>query len=512
MTMRNDLSGCLLLLALTACDDKGEKTDVRPEAVGPSASATTASTALPPEPEEPPPPPTLGRVALEHDELTGAVALHTIANAVMLSAGANVYRLTDDGGVEMAGTIPRKDSMWGPNEIREVFGRWPTLLGVEYRSPFGRAPQPTYAPLKGGGGWYTLAEGGGMGMIYGIAHHGETTTLYGYDMYEGYRIIKVRGPLEKPALTPREALDCPKEEYPQLNPGVKPAIRPAGYGATRKGTVISIGTHCEGYTAAEVWKEIPGKGELVSLKSWDHGGVWGVLLLQGPGDTLYVDGDSTKPLLRYRDGDFSPLPSVPGGRALAFVSSDGRLFATSDRRLYAWAEDSWKHLADLAFPADYTAMASLGDRFVATHYGTLYELKSTEPTHLDPGADEVACATPFIHLFDARLETPKHYRFPQTAAKMATFDQLEQVELVDYQAGQQRVGLKAKTWAAAKAAWKHVAETMPDEKPMMLCYDPPEPRVVTVVAKPAPTKPPGAKPPAKKETPSPSAAPTPSGP
>lgn len=147
--MRSEWRWCVLLVAVTACDRPESKPDVRPEAVSPSASTTSASTALPPDPPEPPPPPTLGRAPVTNDELQGVVGLHTIMDAVMVSAGPNVYRLKEHLSVELAGTIPEKKSVWGVNVIQDVFGRWPALLGVEFHSPFGRAPVPTYAPLKG---------------------------------------------------------------------------------------------------------------------------------------------------------------------------------------------------------------------------------------------------------------------------------------------------------------------------------------------------------------------------
>jgi hypothetical protein len=493
-------AGLLAVMAAMGCSRSDPPTDVRAEpessaVVSPQTSSSAASVA-----PKPTLPPTLAPSPLKLDGLEGAhVTIHTIDGAVIAATERTLYRLTDDGSTEKLGSIPKGSRAIGDNQINRVFGQWPDEVGASYNSLNGRAPIPSYHPIIGKGGWYTFAPGGGLGMFAGVARSGETTTIAGYDMAEGYRIIKVRGPLIKPRFTLMTKVGCELPEV-DLVGGVKPAVTPYEYASTRAGTIVSVGSHCKGPPAAEIWrkpKAIAREGDepsgepkpfepstIISLKPWWSGDSHGSDLLRGPDDTLYIVAHREAPILRYRAGEITPLPKLPLGHVRAFVSPQGELFASNGQSLYELRGEAWKLRAELSFPTDHSALVKLGERFLAIGAGGLVELKPGARTLLDPAAESVECTTPFIYLFDARHKTPKHYRFPQTAKKMSTFAQLDAIELVDFERGRRRVGIKAHDWQAAKAAWAHVLKTMPDEHPRLLCFAPDKPRVLKV--EPAP--------------------------
>lgn len=481
---RSRVSWLVVGLGFSACS-REDPAVAAPESVPSvvSASASASASAAPKPPPEPPKLETVTPVIREVPELENDFTLHTIEGAVMVANKERVGRLLPEGRVDWVGQIPKGSDFVGPNEIRWVIGSWPDDVAVYYTSVNGRAPMPTYFPITGGGGWYTFAPGGGGGWLAGVARSGETTTIAGWDTADGYRVVKVKGPMAKPAfrLASQEGCKPPSpNSFDSRQP--KPAVSPLAYAATRAGTILSLGTYCKDDTVAlEVWKKANEPSRIISVAKWlpDRDEIYRAELLSGRDDTTFIVAGPKRPILRYRDGEIAPLPRLKRPHKDAFVSPEGTLYAFDGITLFELADDAFKPALQFAWPTEID-LAKHGEQFIGKRLGKLHALKETQSIALDPQAAEVACKTPLVHVFDVSAETQKHHRFPDTAKLLATFEPLDRVKLLDFEHDGRRIGIAADDWATAKAVLEHARATMTLHQPRLVCFAPEKPRVLEV--------------------------------
>ena len=465
-------------------------------------ATTTATASASAAPQRPPPPPTMAPVAMHVEDIQegDGAWLHTIDGAVIVTSLNRVGRLLAEGdGVEWIGKIPKGGPPLGDNTIRAVTGQWPEEVAVVFHTSEGRAPQPTYFPVKGDGGWFTFADGGGAGMVYGSARSGETTTIAGFDMVEGDRIAKVRDPMVKPQFARAETQGCEGNPPNSFNSKkVMPAVAPWRYTATRAGTIVSFGRHCKDDDAAaiELWRKPTEPSEIINIQKWFvHGSYLSADLLRGKGDTIYIVGNLKDVILRLKDGVVAPMPDVPFGRRDAFVSTDGTLFATNGRMFFELIEDRWEPKFQLAWALP-MGLASMGKRFFGARDGQVNELKPTASIELDPEAGGVSCPTPLVHVLDVVDKTPKNSDFADVQQHLAAFEPKERLKLVDFLHGVRRLGIVADDWNTARAVWRHLHQSMSDHDVRLVCFEPTEKREVklTAAAPPAPSASAAAKP------------------
>ncbi|APR75825.1 Hypothetical protein A7982_01172 [Minicystis rosea] len=152
---------CLMAASTLGCSSK-PKADKEPPppapppsvaaiAPSPSGTAAPAATSLPTYVAEKLAPPG-----------TKPEVVYAVEGAVAVSEGQRVGVIVDDA-ITWIGSIPKGGPMLGDNVLFDVKGRHPDMLVALYTSGNGRAPQPTYHPLTGKAGSFTVAEGGGWG-------------------------------------------------------------------------------------------------------------------------------------------------------------------------------------------------------------------------------------------------------------------------------------------------------------------------------------------------------------
>jgi hypothetical protein len=268
-------------------------------APGPSGSAAPAATEVP----------ELGAEALAGPPRKLSRGLGTIEGAVVLWEGPRLGRLTE-GGVEwLDKKIPPGGSQ-GDNRIAKASGRWPDEIGVVFVGANDRSPDPSYFPLTGKGAAKAIGSGGVPAYFTGEARLGETTIVSFTEPLsgDGSQMAHVRGPfLARPFITPQKA-GCTEEET--TRPGgvlyERTAVDTFVFGATRDGTLLSVGSFCRtrGH-AAELWDKST-KGDkiatsrIVDLRHLIHEKNYYPQMLQGSGDEAwFFDIDRKSPILQY---------------------------------------------------------------------------------------------------------------------------------------------------------------------------------------------------------------------
>lgn len=439
----------------------------------PSASASAASVV----PVPPPVPPTLRAVPVHQTEkdLAGA-ALYTVPGAVLVGTPNRVGRLTE-AGVEWKGSLDVDMPAFGKGVIRWVGGRWPDAIDVTYSIDNGRIPRPTYHPLTGEGRSAVFSEGGGMGWISGVARVGDSVLVSGYSLFEGQTTTTVRGPAIKryPVAWPLRCKGEPKGTI-GIADGTPPAIRPQAFGASRSGTLFSIGLLCDDEPAAEVWAKDSETPRIIELGSLVKTVSYAAEILQGPGDEVWVDVGEKEPIIVWRGDRFEALPLPPRPVRQAFVSTEGQLHLALEDAIVRLEGERWVEVARLVWPTDFQSLAVEDGVFWASTGSKLHRLEKGEPALAGEG-----CKTPFVHLYDVSDISEPKFTFPATRKALATFPQLQGVELVDFVAGRRRLGTVAPSWAVAEALAAHVRATMKDENPRVVCFEPKRPRKIPIV-------------------------------
>jgi hypothetical protein len=403
--------------------------------------------------------------------------LFPIDGALVVVENERIGRVVGDS-VEWTGQIPKEVPGFGRNIVDLVHGKWPDSVDVLYYNENGRAPMSTYMALTGKGKPFMLGAGGGGRLIAGIAVSGESTVVAGWTGQTHAEIVAVRGP-SRGLLAKVFNLTCKADKDTPLPEGPpRPAVNPYGFGGTPAGTLMSIGPFCDRSVAAEIWGA-DGKSRIVDLGAWIHHDLnYPVKLLPAKGDELWLYANHKDPLLRYRDGAFAPLPPAPAPVEAAFVSPPKQLHAAAGRTIYRLDGEVWSPVAHLAWPVPLHTPMAMDEqgRMWATSGGAVQRLVDGAGVAFRDG-----CATPFVHLYDVKADTPASFHFPTTRKALSTFAGVAELTLVDFQAqGARRLGVKVPSKAQAEALLAHLATAMKDERPELLCFDPGDARKIDI--------------------------------
>jgi hypothetical protein len=85
------------------------------------------------------------------------------------------------------------------------------------------------------------------------------------------------------------------------------------------------------------------------------------------------------------------------------------------------------------------------------------------------------CATPFVFLYDVSEKSPPGFDFPSTRKALSTFAKASDISLVEFMyESKRRLGVRVPSADVGHELVKHVAATMKDEDPALVCVDPTE--------------------------------------
>jgi hypothetical protein len=454
---------------LFAC---GEAAPPKADPVG-SAEAVASASARPSAASSvtvpPPPPPTLGLVEVHAEKLKGGIdGLFAIDGGVMIVTSEHkVSRVTPEG-VEAVGEVNRESPGLGLNIIESVGGKHPDRVHATYHTSNPRAHTPTFWPITGGGGPYVFNPGGGPAGIADVVHVGETTLVVGWDYWSSYQIISARGPIVSRAFTSAEKVGCTLEEVPQ-HQGMtrRPAMTPSSVAASAAGTMVSLGKICDSDqrgTAIEVWKVGENSSKIVSLKDTE-GAKDLSRALGGPGDVVWLVGGNV--VLQLEAEKVTPLPPVPGKKPSVFLSSERVLHAGDGQSIHRFEGGAWRKVADLQWSFPPGQLAIGGGETWAIADRKLHRLQPAPSLALAEG-----CATPFVWLYDVAAISEPSFTFPTTRKALSSFDQVDQLTLIDFQQGVRRLGLTVPSREVGEAVIAHLKTTMKDEQPRLICHAP----------------------------------------
>lgn len=405
------------------------------------------------------------------DQLGESVAIYQGENTVFVGMGARLGRL-EEAGVEWLRWIP-KDTGFGPNAITGAGGHYPDLYYVTYQSPIARAPAPAFLPLPKGAP-SIFSPGGGAGFMSGVAHVGETLLVAGYSNLQGYLIVSAGGKqLSRKQKLPQDA-GCKGDELmpTSMGPG-RHALEPYAFGATPRGSVVSLGVLCNRRNPTlEVWApdqveskfvEIPWRGEILYTEVYP-----------GRDDALWIVDTKGARILRYDSGEVEEVAAPPGIEHA--TSRDGTLFLHHRDAIYRLDSVPGakpKLIARLPWPVRLEGFVRGDSSYWVAREGRLYELTGGESTRFDGD-----CKTPFVYLYGVTPDAPKTYSFPKTRGALLKFEANEKLELLEFEAAGRNVGVRVTDGSTAKALIEHLRKAMPKEQPELICYSPSRPRSV----------------------------------
>jgi hypothetical protein len=409
-------------------------------------------------------------------------ALFAIEGALLVAVKGSVSRIQGETLVPVR-TIEDGNPAFGATRILGIQGTWPDGVDVLTHTSEGRAPEPTYVPLTGKGRTVTEGEGGSNGFIDGFAAVGGSTILSTHSFMGGFRFRTVRGPkLDRKSTTQAKAGCKPGEVYHQDGGVPYPALQPELLGGTPAGTLIAFGNLCEKREpSAEMWDR-EGKARIVPLDPRIRSVGWGSKVLPGRGDELFLYAQGAPVILRYHDGEFTPLPPLAAGARDAFFSNDRVLHVFDGQSLLRLVDGAWEPVGRFAFPTSELSVGLDGTTLWASSGETLGKLLP------GPSVDDVeGCPTPFVYLSDVHWKNEATYSFPTTRKALQSFSEVGDLSLVEVRAdGLRRLGVIVKSRAQGQAVIAHVKATMKDEIAKLLCFAPEKPRVIPLGAAVAP--------------------------
>lgn len=411
------------------------------------------------------------------------VQLFYADGAILVAMAHRVGRLTAEG-VDWIGNIPKRSPGLGKNIINRAGGFYPEPIYAMYSSDNGRAPAPAFFPMTGGGMPSGFSPGGGMGFINGAARVGDTIMVSGYSNYEGgYTLLSAVGPKLPLEYTTAKSHGCTEKEVPRpMLDSPPPAVNHNDLGSTKQGTMLAFGSLC--YTrgnAVEVWPAGANGSRIVDVSKWVKGETYRARIFRAPGeDRAWISGNGTSPVLEYRAGEITALPTLKRGRKDTFLSQEKELYANDGQALYRLDENAaskpeWKLVAHLDWETDFDSIQASQGVFWGTKHGKLYKLSPGKSLAHDEG-----CETPFVFLYDISPKALPKYTFPTTRKALKSFDGVGDISLVEFNEHGRRLGLKVPSAAVGERVIAHVRATMKDEQPKLLCYTPENPRVIEI--------------------------------
>lgn len=482
---RNSVTLALALgvAALGGCRDEGS-TPKKEDPVAPPSSASATTSGSSAAAIAPATVAVLGAEELLAAPKGAGWGLYAIEGAIVVTEAQRVGRLVtgtnEDGGagatIEWIGKIPKGSPALGDNILGSVHGRWPDAVGAMYTSSNGRALTPTYMLLTGKQVAHTVAPGGGLGWIAGVATVGESVVVAGWSPWDATEIYTLRGPkLPRHALTQAEA--CKEDEYTKREPDPG-ALSFYRFGATSAGTFVALGGLCDKRGAwAEIW-DPSGTPRIVDLRAWWKETGYATRILTGPRDELWAVNGPWSPILHYLDGKLDALPDLDRPLRDAFVSPRGELHATDGETIYRVGDGRWTALAKLEKPSTVSMLVLEGDTFLARSATGIARLRETARAPLSTD-----CAAPFVYLYEVSDKNAKDFDFPSTRKALAAFPEASSLRLVEFEDGGRQLGVSVATRAQGEALVAHVKATMKDEKPRLLCHAPKTTRAIELEPK-----------------------------
>jgi hypothetical protein len=237
------------------------------------------------------------------------------------------------------------------------------------------------------------------------------------------------------------------------------------FASTPEGTLITIGRLCEkrGY-AAEIWDK-SGKSRIVDLARW-----WKNSsprrLYRGAGDEMWLVSGMFSRVLRYHDGEIEAVADPGWPLRDTFVSARGQLHASDGRTIHRYDGQRWVPFARLATPELLGAVA-MDDKDTLWISG-VYRLRP-DPSAAAP-APPGECATPFVYLHEVSRDYGPMFSYPAKRKALSTFPKVAALGFVEIDG--MFLGLTVPSMAQGKAVIAHLAKTMKDEEPRLVCFDP----------------------------------------
>lgn len=366
--------------------------------------------------------------------------------------------------------------------VAGVGGSYPDAVDLYTVDGGGRVVDAKIIPITGKGTFRELGSAGGAARIHGVARVGQSSILSGWAQFTGWTLETIRGPARKivpqgPAQAGCLPFSIDEKTYWFGN--APSAVVPMAFGATRAGTILSVGSLCrrpgkdELRLAAEIWtgddpksriEELPGKGDIYGYMQ----------ALRGKGDEMWF----FDPLLHYKDGHFESV-DLPGKRKENIAAApSGELYVNDGETLFRRDEGKWTPVARLDWPRKFETFAVYEGEFWVSVNKQVFRLRPGEGVR---ARDD--CPSPFVYLRDAASDRPWKEKYPDTAAAIASFPEASDVTFVAFDvADRPRIGVSVKSNVQGKALIEHLRPLLPDTSPRLVCFAPDKPRKIAIPA------------------------------
>ncbi len=409
--------------------------------------------------------------------------------------GITLGRVVGDT-VEPFGSRINNLSPAGGDIVTDVRGYYPDGVDVYTQNNGGRIASPAITPATGKATPHVYGGAGGAAIIHGVARVGESSILSGWAQFQSSSgLERYRGPAHKLVRQTQTQVGClPASEedmgmwfgHPSLV-----ALDPRIFGATRAGTILSVGRLCPrpGKTSvtagAEIWTGNEEKSRIEDLSSvMDVGSFyWAERDFQGKGDEMWYGGQeleytAIRPLLHYKDGHFERV-NPPGKHIVNIAAApSGELYISDGETLFRRDEGKWTPIARFDWPRTFETFAVYEGAFWASTNKQVFRLKPGKG--VEPRDD---CPSPFVYIKDVDPERAWKERYPNTAAAIGSFPEAADLAFLAFTVAERpRIGVSVKSNAQGKALIEHLRPLLPDTSPRLVCFAPDKPRKIGIPA------------------------------
>jgi hypothetical protein len=311
-----------------------------------------------------------------------------------------------------------------------------------------------------------------MGQILGVARLGDSYVLAA-NSHNSIELTTVRGTATRKFQLPEQA-GCKEGEVRKATLGPEtPAITPEVIESSPEGSLVSIGLLCENRgPAAEVWDK-SGKSRIIDLSRWWKKLSYWPKLLKGKGDELWAFSDSWNPVLHYKGGDFGVVPGLERPIKNVFISPGGKLHVNDGRTIHRYDGGKWTPVGHLAAQSSFHTMAMDEKETIWASNSSVYRLRPTPGAA--PAREGEACSTHFVYLYDVSSKNEKNFTYPSTRKALSSFAEVGSIGLVEFEDDYKgRLGITVTSKAQGEAVIAHLKETMKEENPKLLCFEPPK--------------------------------------
>ncbi|MBL9026413.1 MAG: hypothetical protein JNL21_29725 [Myxococcales bacterium] len=391
-----------------------------------------------------------------------------------------------------------------------VAGEWPRGVDMAVTGTTGRTAIAMHYTLTADAGWRPSssrdgANFTGIALLDGSVVALEAPALFPWFKPEvktlrGPKITRITAPLEKECARTMIAGGQPPEWLPRTD------IIPEALGATRGGTLISIGTRgCAEGSHAEIWDPKSTKSRIVQLPSkLDEKNQNTALVVPGKGDNeAYIIHGGVS----FFDGkNISALPEAPArianaavanGALYAITESETRFdekkrawVATKPPRLIKYDGKSWADVPlptspdDIAVDQDGTLWVTSGTTLLRSRKSAdeknqvAIAQKENKPVILNPAAKRVRAAGPLcpsnlVVLYGFTKVTPADYDFPLTRKALKGHTEYDKTRfVVANDGGQKFFSAIVPDVATGRKLVSLIEKEVKGSKPQLLCAEP----------------------------------------